>query len=578
MEIAVNPAMPTYSGGLGILAGDTVRSAADLQVPMLAVTLLHRKGYFTQSFDSAGWQREMPAAWPVEQFLRELPERVTVRIENRTVQLRAWQYDVTGLPGFQVPVYFLDADLPENAAWDRTLTDYLYGGDAYYRICQEIILGIGGVRLIRALRHHRVRCFHLNEGHASFLTLELLNEESAGGGPQESCAEELSRVKTRCIFTTHTPVPAGHDQFPMSLVHQVLGEELGVLRLRELFSGSLADCIGRRGAGPLAPADVFRPENTLNLTLLALQLSHYVNGVAKRHAEVSRRLFGGFPIDDITNGVHAATWAAPPFQALYDRLIPGWRADNFSLRYAHNLPAEEIWAAHVAAKRALLDRVRQQQGVELDPAVLTLGFARRATPYKRTDLILHDIRRLKEVAARAGRLQLVCGGKAHPNDSGGKEMVQRLLRAADRLQPEIALVYPENYDMSLARLVVAGTDVWLNTPLPPMEASGTSGMKAAMNGVPSLSILDGWWLEGCIEGATGWAIGERKDDGPAGDGERTPRDAASLYDKLEQVVAPMFYGEPRRFMQVMRHAIALNGSFFNTQRMVQQYVVKAYFE
>ena len=575
MEIAVDPAMPTYSGGLGVLAGDTARAAADLQVPMIAVTLLHRKGYFRQSFDSSGWQRETPAEWPVGKFLRERPERVTVHLERRVVQLRAWEYDLTGITGGRVPVYFLDADLPENAAWDRTLTDYLYGGDAYYRICQEVLLGIGGVRMLRALGHREVRCFHLNEGHASLLTLELLNEEAANGGTR-TCADEINRVKTRCIFTTHTPVPAGHDQFPMSLVRQVLGDELGVLHLAELFSGSLADCIARRETGPLAPADVFRPGNTLNLTLLALQLSHYVNGVAKRHAEVSRRLFGGFAIDDISNGVHAASWAAPAFQTLFDRRIPGWREDNFSLRYAQNLPPDEVWDAHLAAKHSLAERVRAAHGLTLDPAVLTLGCARRATPYKRADLILHDVARFKAIAARVGRLQLVCGGKAHPNDSGGKEIVQRLLRAADALRPEIGLVYLENYDLELARLAVAGVDVWLNTPLPPMEASGTSGMKAAINGVPSLSILDGWWLEGCIEGATGWSIG-----GPPGEDpepERSSRDAESLYTTLEHVVAPLFRDDRRGFIRMMRQAIALNGSFFNTQRMVQQYVVKAYLD
>jgi starch phosphorylase len=575
MEIAVDPAMPTYSGGLGVLAGDTARAAADLQVPMVAVTLLHRKGYFRQSFDSSGWQRESPAEWPVGRFLRERPERVSVVLERRVVHLRAWERELVGITGSKVRVYFLDADLPENASWDRTLTDYLYGGDAYYRICQEVLLGIGGVRLIRALGHREVRCFHLNEGHASLLTLELLNEEAANGTAQ-TCADEISRVKTRCIFTTHTPVPAGHDQFPMTLVRQVLGEELGVLHLAELFAGSLSDCVARKSPGPLSPAEVFRPEHTLNLTLLALQLSHYVNGVAKRHAEVSRRLFGGYAIDDISNGVHAATWAAPAFRELFDRRIPGWRQDNFSLRYAQNLPPNEVWSAHLAAKQALAELVLARHGVVLDPAVLTLGCARRATPYKRADLILHDLARLKAIGARAGRLQLVCGGKAHPNDSGGKEIVQRLLRAADGLRPEIELVYLENYDLALAGLVVAGVDVWLNTPLPPMEASGTSGMKAAINGVPSLSILDGWWLEGCIEGATGWAIGALPEESPEPD--RSARDADSLYTTLEHVVAPLFHQERRGFIRMMRHAIALNGSFFNTQRMVQQYVVKAYLD
>jgi starch phosphorylase len=288
-------------------------------------------------------------------------------------------------------------------------------------------------------------------------------------------------------------------------------------------------------------------------------------------------MFSAYQVDDITNGVHAATWTAPPFQQMFDRHIPGWQMDNFSLRYAHNLPSDEVWAAHTIAKQQLFERIRTHTGVELDPAVLTLGFARRMTRYKRADLLLTDIGRLKAVAAKAGRLQLVYGGKAHPHDTDGKEMIRRILHAADALRPEITLVYLENYDMGVAKLLVAGVDVWINTPMPPMEASGTSGMKAALNGVPSLSILDGWWLEGCVEGATGWSIGERpSENDPPNDG-RSARDAASLYEKLETVITPMFHGQRNQFIDVMRHAIGLNGAFFNTQRMVQEYVVKAYF-
>jgi starch phosphorylase len=422
-----------------------------------------------------------------------------------------------------------------------------------------------------------VRRFHLNEGHASFLTLELLDEAAhAAGRPYLTC-EDIESVKARCIFTTHTPVPAGHDQFPMDLVGQIFGKQHGFLNVRDVFCAAVIDRILQRKAGTPLPEDIFTPDQTLNLTYLALNLSHYVNGVAKRHGEVSRHMFSAYQVDDITNGVHAATWTAPPFQQMFDRHIPGWQMDNFSLRYAHNLPSDEVWAAHTIAKQQLFERIRTHTGVELDPAVLTLGFARRMTRYKRADLLLTDIGRLKAVAAKAGRLQIVYAGKAHPQDTDGKEMIRRILHAADALRPEITLVYLENYDMGVAKLLVAGVDVWINTPMPPMEASGTSGMKAALNGVPSLSILDGWWLEGCVEGATGWSIGERpsKND-PPNDG-RSARDAASLYEKLETVIAPMFHAQRDQFIDVMRHAIGLNGAFFNTQRMVQQYVVKAYF-
>ncbi len=575
MEIAVDPAIPTYAGGLGILAGDTLRSCADLDVPILAVTLLHRKGYLTQAFDATGWQRELQTEWKVERHLTELPQRATVHIEDRAVAIRAWRYDITGVSGAKVPVLFLDTDLPENSAWDRTLTHVLYGGDAYYRICQEVILGIGGVRMIRALGFGDIRRFHLNEGHASLLTLELLDEGARRAGRKAINGADIDAVQSRCVFTTHTPVAAGHDQFAMDLVGSVFRHRQGFLDLRDVFSTDLVRRVVNLQSTNGDLNNLFDHRNTLNLTLLALNLSHYVNGVARRHAEVSRAMFGKHQIDAISNGVHAGTWTAPSFQLLFDRHIPGWRADNYSLRYALSIPPEELWAAHVVAKERLLAWVREQAGVEFDPQVLTLGFARRSTPYKRPDLVLSDSSRLAAIAARVGRLQIVFGGKAHPNDSGGKEIIQRILRLRGRVGAGVEIVYLENYDMGVARLLTAGVDVWLNTPLPPLEASGTSGMKAALNGVPSLSMLDGWWLEGCIEGVTGWSIGDHRVSDASG-ADRNASDARSLYDQLEHVVAPLFYHERPRFLEVMRHAIALNGSFFNTQRMVQQYVLKAY--
>lgn len=577
MEIAVDPAIPTYAGGLGVLAGDTLRSCADLSVPILAVTLVHRKGYLTQSFDSTGWQRELETSWKVEGHLTEIPQRAQVQIEQRIVVIRAWRYEIAGVSGFKVPVFFLDTDLPENTAWDRTLTHFLYGGDAFYRLCQEIVLGLGGVRIIRELGYRHIGRFHMNEGHASLLTLELLAENARRAGRTAVTGPDIEAVKARCIFTTHTPVQAGHDRFSMALVAQVFsGRADGFIDTSDVFSADLVRHVVQTTNGESPLLDVFSAKNTLNLTYLALNLSHYVNGVAKRHAEVSRGMFAEHPIDAITNGVYAASWAAPPLQELFDRRIPGWRSDNFTLRNAHGLAGGELWSAHVEAKRQLFDYIAHHQGPVLDLETLTLGFARRATPYKRAHLLLTDEARLRSIAANVGKLQIIYGGKAHPNDYEGKEIIQSILRRKDALRPQIEIVYLENYDMQVARRVVAGVDVWVNTPLPPLEASGTSGMKAALNGVPSLSILDGWWVEGCIEGATGWSIGPHDPlDRPVGD--RTAQDAASLYDKLEQVVAPLFYRERDHFVDVMRHTIALNGSFFNTQRMVQQYVVKAYF-
>ena len=552
MELGLSAEIPTYAGGLGVLAGDTIRAAADLGVPMVAVTLVHRAGYCRQVLDAHGNQREEPVEWVVEDSLRELPARTALKIEGRDVHLRAWQYDVTGCTGYKVPVLFLDADLPANSDDDRTLTHHLYGGDDRYRLCQEAILGIGGVRMLRALGYRELQRFHLNEGHAGFLTLELLHDRLWRGARLVPAERDVEAVREQCVFTTHTPVPAGHDQFPLDLVGRVLGSRV----VDMLQSLSCAD-------------------GTLNMTLLALHLSGYVNGVARRHGEVSRQLFPRYPIDSITNAVHARTWVSPPFQQLFDRYIPTWREDSFSLRNAHIIPNHQVWLAHCQAKERLIDYVNRHTDADMDTGSFTIGFARRAATYKRPALFFEDLARVKRICADAGPLQLVYAGKAHPRDQGGKDVIRQVVRAARELRETIKVVYLENYDMELCRLMTAGVDLWLNTPEPPMEASGTSGMKAAFNAVPSLSVLDGWWVEGWIEGTTGWAIGTYpKEDDPPPD---RSKDAASLYDKLEHVILPLYYRDRDGYVDVMRHCIALNGSFFNTQRMMQQYVLKAYF-
>ena len=553
MEIALDAGIPTYSGGLGVLAGDTIRSAADLEVPMVAVTLLHRKGYFYQKIDPSGWQKEEPVEWVVEDYLEGMAPRVTITLEGRAVQLRAWKYEVRGVKRHQVPVCFLDANLPENSEKDRGLTDFLYGGDSTYRLGQEIILGIGGIRILRALGYKDLERFHMNEGHASLLTLELLHEEAKKGGKEKISSEDVDAVRKKCVFTTHTPVASGHDQFPMELVNRVLEH-------RKMFSDL---------------KDILCHEGILNMTYLALNLSHYVNGVAKKHGEVSRLMFAGYAIDAITNGVHAATWVTDSFQNLYDRYIPGWKEDNFSLRYALSIPRQEVWKAHVQAKKELIHTVNRETNAGMDVDVLTLGFARRAATYKRGDLLFTDIGRLKVIAKTVGPFQIVFGGKAHPRDEKGKEIIKRIFQMKEALKQDIRIAYLENYDMELGKIITSGADIWLNTPQRPYEASGTSGMKAALNGVPSLSVLDGWWIEGHIEGVTGWAIGEN--EGRMEEGHDPSKDATFLYQKLERVVIPLFYEKGDRFIDVMRHAIALNGSFFNTQRMLQQYVLNAYF-
>ena len=546
MEIALSPAIPTYSGGLGVLAGDTLRSAADLGVPVVGVTLLHRKGYFEQHIDAQGLQHEQPVMWKPEETLEKVDATASVQIEGRTVQIRAWRYTVHGVNGHEVPVYLLDTQLPENEEWDRSLTDYLYGGDAHYRLCQEVVLGMGGAAMLRSVGYDGELYYHLNEGHSALLTLCLLNWQR--GNRAELSDADVEAVRSRVVFTTHTPVPAGHDKFPLDLVQRVLGRsQIEVLEAAHCLSDS-----------------------SLNMTHLALRLSRFVNGVAMKHREVSQEMFPNFPVDAITNGVHAGTWTSAAMQELFDRRIPEWRTDNLYLRYAVGIPLKEIRAAHAAAKQDMIAAVAQRTGVTLDPKIFTIGFARRATPYKRADLVFTDVDRLADIAANVGPLQIVFGGKAHPNDSGGKELIRRIHGAAERLAGRVTVVYVQDYEMLIAGKMVAGVDLWLNNPMKPLEASGTSGMKAAMNGVPSLSVLDGWWIEGHVEGVTGWSIG-----GLDSEGDQS-KDAGEIYLKLERVVLPLYYGLPFAYAEVMRSAISINGSFFNTQRMVEQYVRNAY--
>ncbi|MFH1382399.1 MAG: alpha-glucan family phosphorylase [Chloroflexota bacterium] len=549
MECGLDPAMPTYSGGLGILAGDTLRAAADLGLPAVGITLLHRKGYGRQHLDAQGNQSESDVTWSPRDFLEPLPLRVAVTIAGRQVQVQAWRYLVHGEFGFTVPIYFLDTALPENTPWEQSLTDHLYGGDRHYRLAQEIVLGFGGVALLRSLGYTKVHAYHMNEGHSTLTVLALLEEQVWGRGLAAATSEDKEAVRQRCVFTTHTPVLAGQDDFPLDLAREVLGEEL-----TDLLSQAQC-CIDGR----------------LNLSALGVNFSRYVNGVSLRHEEISRQLFSNHFIDAISNGVHALTWTGLSFRQLYDRYIPEWRRDNLYLRYAVGIPLDEIWQAHLTAKEQLLAEVAKRSGVRLDPTVLTIGFARRAAAYKRMDFLFRDLDRLKRITQQVGPIQVLCGGKAHPHDEGGKALIRRIFEAAGTVADTIPVVYLEEYDIALAKYLVSGVDLWLNTPQKPQEASGTSGMKAALNGIPSLSILDGWWIEGHVEGVTGWSIGDSWQT------EASPEsEIKSLYDKLEYLIVPMFYTRHNVFTGIMRSAIAINGSYFNAQRMVAQYLQNAY--
>ena len=547
MEIALSPSVPTYSGGLGMLAGDTLRSAADTGAPMVAVSLAHRRGYFRQHLDATGQQSETDVPWSPETTLPFAGECVTINMQGRNIKICAWRFDVVGVAGHIIPVFLLDTDIDGNDPYDRRLTDHLYGGDTYYRLCQETVLGIGGVKLL-----HKLGClpavYHMNEGHAALLALGLL-EDRLPTGVSLSAATEADRlaVAKQCVFTTHTPVPAGHDMFGKDHMYTVLGQDRGAALER-------FECMHN---------------GLLNMTYVALRFSRWVNGVAMQHGKVSQEMFPDYHVESVTNGVHAATWIAPPLQRLFDDKLPRWRHDNQYFRSVYGIKPSRIANAHRVGKHRLIEAIAARTGIALNESVLTLGFARRVATYKRASLLLEDPKRLARIAKKIGGLQIVFAGKAHPADTEGKRLIKEVFELAGKIgkSGSLRIVYLENYDWELGAVLTQGVDVWVNTPRRPYEASGTSGMKAALNGVPSLSILDGWWIEGCAEDVTGWAID---------DGDNDAAEAASLYDKLEQRIAPL-YSRPNAWARMQQHCIAMNGSFFNTDRMLGQYFANAYF-
>ena len=540
MEIGISSKMPTYSGGLGVLAGDIVKSSADLRLQMIAITLVSRKGYFRQKLTEQGDQLEFPDEWDPAKTLSLMPNTVTVSIEGRPVKVQAWLHEYQSVTGGMVPILFLDTDMEENAPEDRRITDYLYGGDRRYRLKQEIVLGIAGTRLLKNLPF-KIRKYHMNEGHSSLLTLELLKDNGM----------DAEKVRNLCVFTTHSPVEAAFDQFSYDLIQHVLGNEYLQSDMKQ-YAGN---------------------EN-LNMAYLALNLSKYVNGVSIAHVDYSRKLFPGRYIRAVTNGVHSSTWTNLHFRQLFDKYIPGWTNEPILLAKASEIPNREVWDAHTKAKNDLLTFVEKTNGVTLEPNALTIGFARRATGYKRATLIFSDLHRLNDVDRR-GKIQFIFAGKAHPNDTDGKKLIRQIHDYARILKDQVSVVYLENYNMDIAAKLTSGVDVWLNTPLPPLEASGTSGMKAAHNGVINFSVLDGWWMEGCIEGVTGWAIGPHPREVLA-ESERREAELQDLYSKLEYLIVPTFYNHKDEWITLMKNSIAKIAYYFQTQWVMRRYITEAY--
>lgn len=530
MEIGLNENIPTYSGGLGILAGDHIKSAADLNIPLIGVTLLYKRGYFIQTINPMGRQEEMYPYFDPRAFMEPLPFKVTIKIEGRDIHVGVWKYNQKGTQG-RTHVYFLDTDLSINSPQDRLITQYLYGGDQYTRICQEAVLGIGGYLALKRLEPG-ITTYHMNEGHAVFLTLALLKDAN---GNEDA-------VRDKCVFTTHTPVPAGHDKFPYDMAERVL---------KEYIPSNIRDL-----GGP----------DVLNTTVLALNLSRAANGVSELHGKVSREMFPGFNIGHVTNGVHHLSWTGPEFQYLYDKHLPTWRLQPKVLADVHKIPDEEIRQAKLTAKKRLISYVNAICGAGFSTEFLTICFARRATAYKRATLIFTDIEYLMNLSL--DRVQYIFAGKAHPQDESGKQLIQEIIHIGKQFENRLRLVVVPNYNIWLGALMTQGADVWLNTPRRPREACGTSGMKVTFNAGINMSVLDGWWREGCKDWVNGWAIGDDEDQDDA-------EAASDLYHNLDDMVTA-YYANPNRWTGIMKRSIADLTPVYNTQRMVLEYLHKYY--
>ena len=540
MEIGITNDIPTYSGGLGVLAGDIVKASADLKLQMVALTLVSRKGYFKQKITKEGEQQESPNNWDPSKSLLRVPKTATITLEGRSVEIQAWLYEHRSQNGGLVPILFLDTDLETNTPEDRKITDYLYGGDKKYRLKQEIVLGIGGTRILEALSF-KISKYHMNEGQSALLTLELLTKNNLNS----------EKVQNQCVFTTHTPIEAAFDQFSYTLFQELLGNQFMLSTVKQ-YAG----------------------QDNLNMTYLALNLSKYVNGVSKAHMNYSQKIFPGHHIRSVTNGVHSFTWTCGFFRELYNKYIPSWVNEPVLLVRASEIPNTEVWNAHMKAKKILFDYIKNTTSTSLDPNVLTIGFARRATGYKRSTLIFSRIQKLVEINNR-GKIQMVFAGKAHPRDVEGKQLIKRIIQYATELKDQIKIVYLENYDMQIASKLTSGVDVWLNTPIPPMEASGTSGMKAAHNGVINFSVLDGWWVEGCIEGITGWGIGPHPSELISVE-ERRDRELNDLYSKLEYLIVPTYYTNRDAWITLMKNSISKLAYYFQTKGVLKRYITEAY--
>jgi len=540
MEIGLDSNIPTYSGGLGVLSGDTVRSAADLEIPMVGICLCYSSGYFYQFFNEFGEQKEKEIEWSFYYEFDKVGKPITIKIQGKEIRISAWLYQVIGQSGHIVPIYLLTTDVEGNEDWQRKLTNALYDSTSrWHRIVQEMILGVGGVKLLKSLGYNNIKVYHINEGHGAFATLELLKEFG-----------NIEKVKESVAFTTHTPVPAGHDKFNYDLVKDVFRDDLPS-NIREL---------GGQG--------------NLNMTVLAMNLSRYRNGVAKKHGEISRQMFPDYNVDYITNGIHLPFWVSKPIRKIFDKKWPNWKSVPSVLQNAIEIDDLDLFDAHIENKFNLISYQKSHSWNLLDEELITIGFARRFATYKRAILLFHDIDRLGKICK--GNIQFIFAGKAHPKDQMGKDYIKKIYEAGEYLYNnfEVKVVLMENYNMDLSHMLVSGVDIWLNTPERYREASGTSGMKAALNGALNLSVQDGWWLEGYrMNPMAGWAIGPDDSDPKAAE-NNWDVDSNYLYEILENEVIPTYQNHDEWIFR-QKNAISL-AAYFNTHRMIEEYAEKSY--
>ena len=534
-EIGLWSELHTYSGGLGVLAGDHIKSAADSGKNLVAVTLLYREGYGRQRLDIDGKQTESFAAIDPNEHLIPTGLEIALPLDDTMLFAKVWKVEIKGIEGHHVPVYFLDTDHQKNSQYHRKLSARLYGGDDKIRIRQEYLLGVGGLQLLDSIGI-QLKGLHLNEGHCTFSLLQLL----AQGWTREDLCQKV-------LFTTHTPVPAGHDRFEWKDVEEVIG---GLLPpdAKDIVKNAGDNEEGRR----------------CSMSHLAVGLCNHVNGVSALNAQIAQSMYNGREIYPITNGIHHLTWVSSPMKSLFDKHIPTWKQSPEHLIKADEIPIDEVMIARQRSRKILNELIKASNDITLEEHRLTIGFARRFATYKRANLVFHDLERLRSIGKN--RIQFVFSGKAHPKDSGGKQLIESIFGSKSELNGDIPVVFLENYDMDTGLAMTSGVDIWLNNPIRPMEASGTSGMKAAMNGVPNCSILDGWWPEACVHGMNGWALGNGEDT------RDDARDAAYIYEVLEEQILPIWENDKSQWAEIVRRSIVAS-SKFTGKRMIEDYDV-----